>query len=256
MKQRPPQIVRAVPLIDYEIERGGDGRTVTAYAATFGDPYPVVDFDGDYDEIINRAAFDRHLTGGFGRVKVMFNHGRLANGSPSDKWSQPIATPSDVKPDGRGLLTRSRYAETPAGDEALELWKSGAITAQSFRGPIVRSRRSAGVGRTVIERLDLGLIEYGPAVFATNEAAALVAIRSSLVEDRLAALDDLTPEERAELVRRLTLDAPSDAADDALVEEASDEEDAQEDAEPVVDPGSSVELLELAAAQRQRRTDS
>ena len=32
---RIPEIERSVPLIDIEINRSGDGRTVTAYAATF-----------------------------------------------------------------------------------------------------------------------------------------------------------------------------------------------------------------------------
>ena len=35
MRQRP-EINRAFPLLDIEIDRAGDGRTVTAYAATFG----------------------------------------------------------------------------------------------------------------------------------------------------------------------------------------------------------------------------
>lgn len=247
-----PELVRSVPLLDFEIERGGDGRTVVAYAATFGDPYEVMDFEGHYDEIINRSAFDRFLTGGIGRVKVMYNHGRTPSGTPSERWSDPVAVPIEVKPDARGLLTRSKYLTTPEGEVALTQWREGGITAQSFRGPINRSAppRPGGMnGRMIRERLDLGLIEYGPAVFATNEQAALVAIRSALVTEHLDALADLSPEERAELARLLTLDAPSDAADEAPVEdEASEEEDAP------ADPGSSVDLLAAEAAQRRRRS--
>jgi len=247
-----PVLVRSVPLIDYEIERGGDGRTVTAYAATFGSPYVVFDdlFDGPYDEIINRSGFDDFLTGGIGRVKVMYNHGLTPSRTPSDKWSSPIAVPLEVKPDGKGLLTRSRYLTTPGGEEALTQWKEGGVTAQSFRGPVWRSARPrpGANGRPVIERLKLGLIEYGPAVFATNEQAGLVAIRSAVVGDRLDALADLSPEEKAELARLLTVDAPSDAADEAPVDDEASEVDAP------ADPGSSVELLAAEAAQRRRRS--
>jgi phage head maturation protease len=182
MKQRHPELVRSVPLLDYEIERGGDGRTVVAYAATFGDPYEVIDFDGHYDEQINRAAFDRFLTGGFGRVKVVYNHGRTPSFS-----TRPIATPVDVRPDARGLVTRSRYAPTDVGEQALIEWREGLITGQSFRGPVNRSspRRQGPNGRPVIERLDLGLIEYGPCPFPINVGADLVAIRSAQLGDRL-----------------------------------------------------------------------
>jgi phage head maturation protease len=249
MAAQPPQLMRAVPLVDFEIERGGDGRTVTAYAATFDDLYEVIDFDGHYDESINRAAFNRFLSGGIGRVKVMFNHGLNPMGGTSDKWSQPVAVPVDVTAETRGLLTRSRYVNTPAGDEALELWKSNAVTAQSFRGPIWRSspRRPGPNGRPIIERLDLGLVEYGPAVFATNQAAGLVAIRSAVVDERLSTLDDLTPEERAELARLLTLDTPPDAPPPEADEEQEVVPDAPED------PGPSLDLLAAEAAQRRRR---
>lgn len=253
MSQPRPIIERSVPLIDLEIERGGDGRTVTAYAATFDMPYEVMDFDGHYDEIINRAAFNRFLTGGFGRVRVMYNHARIPGSNvPSDRWSTPVAVPVEIKAEPRGLLTRSKYLTTPEGEHALTQWKEGAVTAQSFRGPVWRSApfRSGANGRPVRERLDLGLTEYGPAVFAINEMAGLVAIRSlaeMTSEERLAAISELSDEERAELARLLTLDTPIIVAppDETADDKAGDEDDAP------ADPGPSLELLE--AEQRQRR---
>lgn len=253
MKRNHPVLVRSMPLLDFEIERGGDGRTVSAYAATFGDPYEVVDFDGHYDEIINRTAFNRVLGRGVSSVQVLYNHGRTIAGTPSDVFSMPLAVPVEVKAEPKGLLTRSRYLNTPLADQVLEMWREGAIRAQSFRGPIFRSSppRAGMNGRPVIERLELGLVEYGPAPFAINQGADLVAIRSALLDDRLQALDDLNPEERAELARLLTLDAPpDDPAEEAPVVEAPDEET------PPEDPGSSVDLLAAEAAQRRRRLTS
>lgn len=258
MKQRP-ELVRSVPLIDIEIERGGDGRTVTAYAATFGDPYEVIDMDGHYDEIINRAAFNAELGRGFGHVRVLFNHGRTISGTPSSDFSMPIAVPLEVRAEARGLLTRSRYLEDPLADRVLEQIRSGGVTAQSFRGPIYRSARPvAGPnGRPVIERLALGLIEYGPAVFATNDSAQFLAVRSQLLEERFGDLDDLTEEERAELVRRLNPQSPADDAQTPVVD-GSEGSDAQEEEEAAARAaaeaaGSSTDLLAAEAANRRRR---
>lgn len=259
MKHRP-ELVRSVPLLDYEIERGGDGRTVVAYAATFDDPYEVVDFEGHYDETINRAAFNRMLGRGFGNVQVLYNHGRTISGTPAAEFSKPVGVAVDIKAEPRGLLTRTRYLKTPLGDEVLEMWSERAITAQSFRGPIIRSatRSQAGPnGRPIIERLELGLVEYGPAPFAVNSGADLVAIRSALLEDRLSILGDLSEEERAELAAALTLEKPHVIpADVAPGDVAPVEPDPQEDPAEVapVDPASSIQLLEAAAAQRRRRS--
>lgn len=248
MTQRP-EIVRAVPLLDLDVDL--DGRTVTAYAATFGDPYPVSDFDGDYDEIIHRSAFNRTLKAGVaGRVQPLFNHGRTIAGTPSDRYSMPLGVPLEVKAEPKGLLTVTRYAKTDLADEVLELIREGAITAQSFRGPIYRSAatRIGPDGRATIERLELGLRDYGPAPFAVNTGASILAVRSEIVAERLEALGDLTDEERAELARMLVngtaLEAPATPEDTQGTPPAD---------EAPADPGSSLDLLSIEAAQRRRK---
>lgn len=254
MKQRPI-LARSVPLLDYEIERGGDGRTVMAYAATFDSPYEVSDFDGHYDEIINRAAFNRAIGRGLSSVQVLYNHGRTLGGTPAAEFSMPIAVPLEVKADSKGLITRSRYLKTPLGDSVLEMWREQAIRAQSFRGPIFRSlppRPGGADGRPIIERMELGLIEYGPALFAANDGAGLVAIRSLLDDTTFA---ELTDEERAELLARLTEGTQTDPATAPVVlpADAPDPLVDPSSVEEPVDPASSIESLELAAAQRRRR---
>lgn len=244
--QQRAEIERAVPLIDLEV--GGDGRTVTAYAATFDDPYPVVDEHGNYDETINRTSFNRTLGMGFaGRVQPLFNHGRTLAGTPSDKWSSPLGVPLEIKAQPKGLLTVTRYSKLPHAEEALELIRDGAITAQSFRGTIFRSRRvgMTADGRPVIERMELGLRDYGPAPFVVNTRAAVLAVRSEIVTERLAELGDLTDEERAELARQLVTGT-------ALEAPAEEETETTPPADEAPDPGS-LEPLELAAANRRRR---
>lgn len=241
------EIVRAAPLIDLEV--GSDGRTVTAYAATFADPYPVRDFDGDYDEIINRSAFNRTLSHGFrGRVQPLFNHGMTVHSTPSEKWSSPLGVPLEIRAEPKGLLTVTRYSKLPHAEEALELIREGAITAQSFRGPIIRSTRgrTGGNGRPVIERMELGLRDYGPSPFAANVGAEIVAVRSNVITEHLDALGDLSEEERAELARQLLAHGTADEA-------PAEQTEATPPAEEAPDPGSSTDLLELAAAQRRRR---
>lgn len=252
---RPPQVIveRSFPLID--LERSSDGRTVTAYAATFGDEYEVRDQFGHYWESINRAAFNRTLGRGLNHVQVLFNHGRTIEGASSSRFSMPLGTPIEVKPDTRGLLTVTRYAKTPLADEVLELIGDGAIRAQSFRGAIVHTApaRPGREGLQTLERLELGLREYGPCPFAVNTGAEVLSLRSDLLT---VAPEDLTDEERAELRALLdSVNGPSpDPADLGPSGEPAEEEDPQQQpAEEAPAAGSSLHVHEIAQAQRRRR---
>lgn len=251
MPQRP-EIKRYAPLLDFEIDRSGDGRTVIAYAAAFGVTAEIRDHDGHYDEQINPAAFNKVLAraGAIGNVSVHFNHGLTLWGTPSDRYSAPIGTPEEIKPDGRGLLTRTRYAKTELGDEMLQLWEDGAIRGQSFRGATYESRtltRSGPNGRPVIERLGLGLREYGPTPNPAYVDAGLVAIRSQLLTRPPS---ELTPSERRELAALLTAELDEDGNDPHAIPVATPDP-VPPAASP--DPGLSIEALELANAQRRRR---
>lgn len=243
-----PIITRAVPLLDYEISRS-DGRTVTAYAATFATPYEVRDDEGHYDEVLHPSSFNKVLarSNAVSNVQVLYNHGLTVWGTPSDRYSTPVGVPVEVRPDGRGLLTVTRYANTDLGDEVLQLWRDGAIRGQSFRGAVYASRRQTSLGpngRPVIERLQLGLREYGPTPHPANADAGLVAIRSQLL-DRLG---ELTPDERRELQALL---AETPALGDDPHNPAPAPASAPGDGAPA--DGLSFELDALANANRRRR---
>jgi HK97 family phage prohead protease len=194
-----PEYMRLYPLEDMHIIRsadGGDGRTVEAFAAVFDDPAEIQDFEGHYIETIDRAAFNKVIAdasrarGGFpGSVKVLYNHGMTIQGTPSERFSMPIGVPVDIRAEQRGLLTRTRYNDTPLAEEILENIRSGSITSQSFTGRIVRSdpqlRRgdrhrpdSAGGLRTV-RRTELGLREYGPVLWPAYTGAEILGVRMS-----------------------------------------------------------------------------
>lgn len=248
MAQQRPEITRTVDLLDYEIDRSGDGRVVVAYASAFGNLYPVNDGDGNYDEEIDPTAFNRAVAAGAVRTaQVHFNHGLTLWGTPSDRYAMPVGVPEDIKPDGRGLLTRTRYAKTELGDEILQLWKDGAIRGQSFRGAVYRSSpaRPGPNGRPVIRRLELGLREYGPTPNPANAEAGLVAIRSQL----LAQVGELTPEERRELAALL---AETPALGDDTRDTTANATDDTSSPGDAPGAGPSIDLLELANANRRR----
>lgn len=245
-----PIATRAMKLLD--VERGGKGRReVTAYASTFDDPYRVVDEEGDYDESIRSTAWNRHLSQhGIGGVRVMFNHGMTIWRTASDKFAAPIGTPLEIKPDKHGLITVTRYANSELADEALEMWDSGAIRAQSWRGAKIHAVRGSRNGRPLIERTELGLMEYGPAIFAANDNATLVAMRNTLLLEQVA---DMPPDERAELLNILNTAGTSDTS--SVEEPVADPPVADTPPEPpeVAEPDPSIEIQLLANANRRRR---
>ena len=192
---------------DIEIKRDRSGRTVTAYAADFGQEAEIRDEHGHYWEGINRAAFNRTLSHGINRVRVFYNHGYDLTGRPNGLLAVPFATPVEIKPDGRGLLTISRYNDGELADAVLAAWEGGQITGQSFRGRVYQSRERGKRGAVPrIERMELGLKEYGPTHSPAYQGAGLVAIRSQ--------------EDLAELIRSMISDITGTPLLAAPVEQA------------------------------------
>lgn len=187
-------IYRTYALDDMGIMRGGDGRTVEAYAAVFNTPAEIHDHMGHYVERIDGKAFNRQLgliRNDLGKVKVHYNHGFTLHGTPSDLGSVPIGKPLEIRADGRGLRTVTRYNKSDLADAVLESIRNGEITGQSFRGQIYKSNPDKlpkvrrGADLPTVTRLELGLIEYGPTPMPAYEEAGILAVRTAL-----AALDD------------------------------------------------------------------
>jgi HK97 family phage prohead protease len=217
-------ISRSFAIDDLVVRSEGDGRTVEAYAAVFGQPAEIRDQYGHYYETIDRTAFDGVLKRNV-KPKVMFNHARDIYGNPSDKWSAPVAVHRSAVADGRGLRVTSWYVNTPAGDEALELVRSGAVDGFSFSGKPNRSRTipaANGEGLRTIVRQELSLAEYGPAVFRAYDDARVLAMRSDQLADHLA---ELPRDQLEELVAVLRSRLP-DLADLGRSDSPSDADDA------------------------------
>jgi HK97 family phage prohead protease len=204
---------RAWPLEGIEIlsrAKGGDGRTVEAYAAVFGVRKPINDEHGQYIEEIDKSSFNRTLKNGNAmRAMVLYNHGLTVTGGKPDSLAQvPIGKPTDIQVDAKGLKTVARYNKSALADAVLESISNGDITAQSFRGPIYRSdpgrvpRTKPGQALPVIRRTELGLTDFGPTPRACYPEAEITVVRSAseLAQD-FALLDEAG---REELIRMLS----------------------------------------------------
>lgn len=231
-------IVRSFSIDDLVVRSDGDGRTVEAYAAVFGQPTEITDHYGHYYEVIDRSAFDGVIKRNV-KPLVFFNHARDIFGRPSEKWSAPIGVHRSIMSDGRGLRVSAYISRTPAGDEALELMRDGAVDGFSFSGKPNRSKKVAPAQSqdlpTVI-RQELGLAEYGPAVMRAYEGARVLALRSQQLADEIG---QLSPDQLAELVDVLRTRVP-DLADLADLGRSDDTKGADDAASP--DPRAAGEF--------------
>lgn len=209
---------RSYPLDDIRIRSGGDGRTVEAYAAVFDTPTEIRDQDGHYNEVIGRSAFDKTIAERGNKIGVFFNHGLTLHGTPSERHSMPIGTPVEVRADGRGILTVTKYNRTALADEVLEAINTGAITGQSFSGRMIQSNprrgpyRARGGELPTVTRNEIALREYGPTPFPAYEDASIVGVRALLEAYRVGAVDVYSPGEYSEYE-----DTPDDEATDAYL---------------------------------------
>lgn len=222
---------RTYALDDIEIQRGGDGRTVTAYAAIFDTPTPIKDQHGEYHEVIARTAFTKTLVERSKRVGVFYNHGKNPlTGSPDSMLSVPIGTPLEIVADDRGLRTVTRYNRSPIAEQVLEAIRDGQIQGMSFRGRIFQSspsgrvpRRAPGGALPTVTRTELGLIEYGPTPFPAYEGAGILAVRAVDIAATIGGMSHAERRELAELLRGHSSDLDEPDADENDVSATSHE---------------------------------
>ena len=219
------EFTRSFALEDISVRSGGNGRIVEAYATVFDTPSQVRDADGEYLEEIAPTAFNRAIEharrakGGF-NIPVMFNHGMTLFHTPSEIDSMPIGVAQEIRPEKRGLFTRSLYHNTSRADDVLEAIKDGSVTAQSFSGAFKRSSPSVPRGGfradkngdlPLVRREESTLREYGPAVFAVHAGAEFIGIRA---EQAAVILSQLTPDERNRLVNMISSSTRTDPLED------------------------------------------
>jgi phage head maturation protease len=192
------ELSRTYPLEDAHVvtraQGDGSGRLVEAYCAVFDEPAEIHDHQGHYEEELDRASFNKRIAdversrAGYGLVKCIYNHGMTLHGTPAERFSTTPAVVKHISAESRGVLTRAYYLDTPLGNEVLEMWREGAIGAQSFTGAIIRSTPELRRGEKYhprngqlprVRRLELGLKEFGATPFPAYTGAELVGVRMS-----------------------------------------------------------------------------
>jgi HK97 family phage prohead protease len=226
------EFTRSFALEDISVRSEGKGRIVDAYATVFDTPSYVKDADGEYYEEIAPTAFDRTIEharrakGGF-NIPVMFNHGMTLFHTPSELDSLPIGVAQEIRPEKRGLFTRSLYHNTSRADDVLEAIKDGSVTAQSFSGAFKRSSpnvprggfRSDSKGEIpTVRREESTLREYGPAVFAVHAGAEFIGVRA---EQAALILSQLTTGEVDRLVNMIASNSRFDQLDAGIPDEGT-----------------------------------
>jgi len=204
---------------DITIRSDGTGRTVEAYAAVFNQPTEVVDWEGHYREQVDPKAFNQTISRNGGRFPVLYNHGRTLLGTASDIGSVPIGNSTEVRADGRGLLTVSRYNANPLADQVLESIRngdpmgmswSGRIIAQDVKTPRGGFKPGADGSLSLVTRTEIALREFGPTPYPAYPGAEILGVRSVDIARALREMDD---DERAEMAALLNL--PVARLDDA-----------------------------------------
>ena len=116
---------------------------------------------------------------------------RTIGGAEAPEFQLPLGKPLDVRPEPRGLLTRTEYdASDPFTERILSKIHAGTITAQSFVGGIIRSspelrgpgdrHRARNGALTTVRRMMLGLREYGPVLYPAYTGAEILGVRMQL----------------------------------------------------------------------------
>jgi HK97 family phage prohead protease len=252
---------RSFALDDIQIldrAKGGDGRTVEAYAAVFNVATEVHDQHGDYMEKIHPTAFNRTLANGaVSRSLYLYNHGRsVVDGKPDSLAQVPIGSPLSVQADGKGLRTVARLNRSALADATLEAVKAGDIKGYSFRGNAYRSdpeklpRVRRGEALPTVTRMELSLSDFGPTPTPYYEEAEIVAVRSAQVI--LSTIDGLDESERAELFRMLlaATQPPADSAPTATPIQGPGPDDARQRSARDKDLARQRELAQWAELRR------
>lgn len=181
-------------------EIGEDGRTVTGFAAVFGN------IDSGYDRL-HKGAFKKTLRENAGRVKHLWQHDMAAPPIAVVKELREVGRddlPADVQkafPDATGgLLVARKYLDTPRGNEILTGIQSGAISEMSFaydplKYDFEELKGEDGTRPVMVRNLrEVRLFETSDVIWGMNAAT----VASKTAEYRLAQLEAAAAEMQAE----------------------------------------------------------
>lgn len=211
LRSAPFQLLRA----DGDGEDADDGRTLSGYAAVFGEPTEIDSWEGTFIETIRTGAFRKTIRE---TTPVMqFDHGRHPL-----IGSIPIGAISDLREDDQGLFVEARITDNWLMQPIRDAIAEQTVNGMSFRFEVVREEWRDNAGKLVKpeelydllwmpgdrgpltrELIELKCRELGPVVFPAY-AGTSVSVRARDVADGLAHDGELTRRIRASLARSAT----------------------------------------------------
>lgn len=189
-----------------------DGRTLTGYAAVFGQETEINSWEGHFFEAIRKGAFRKSIRE---RTPVMqFDHGRHPL-----IGSLPIGAITDLREDDQGLYTQARLSDNWLIQPLRDAIADESVNGMSFRFEVIRDEWRDKNGKLVKEDellellwmpgdrgplkrelIELKVRELGPVVFPAYDGTS-VSVRARDVARTVAHDDELTREIRSSLAR-------------------------------------------------------
>ncbi|MDX3585972.1 HK97 family phage prohead protease [Streptomyces europaeiscabiei] len=205
-RSAPFQLVRA------DGDEEGDGRTLSGYAALFGQPTEINSWEGVFTETIRKGAFKKTIRE---QTPVMqFDHGHHPL-----IGSIPIGSIADLREDDQGLYVEGRITDNWLMQPVRDAIAEKTVNGMSFRFEVVREEWRDVNGKVVKpeevydllwmpgdrgplqrELIELKCRELGPVVFPAYTGTS-VSVRARDVADGLADDDEMTRRIRHSLAR-------------------------------------------------------
>lgn len=190
----------------------GDGRTLTGYAAVFGQDTEIDSWEGRFTETIRKGAFRKTIRES--TPVMQFDHGRHPL-----IGSLPIGSIVDLREDDQGLYVEGRITDNWLMQPVRDAISEGSVNGMSFRFEVVREEWRDAAGKLVKpeevldllwmpgdrgplrrELIELKCRELGPVVFPAYAGTA-VSVRSRSLAAELVRSDDMARQIRQSLAR-------------------------------------------------------
>ncbi|WP_255951550.1 HK97 family phage prohead protease [Streptomyces odontomachi] len=203
----------------------GDGRTLSGYAAVFGQPTEIDSWEGTFTETIRKGAFRKTIRES--QPVMQFDHGRHPL-----IGSIPIGSIVDLREDDEGLYIEGRITDNWLMQPVRDAIAEKSITGMSFRFEVVREQWTDVNGKVLKpeeigellwmpgdrgplqrELIELKCRELGPVVFPAY-AGTSVSVRAREQAAELVRDDGFTRRIRASLARSAAMMAPQVPADE------------------------------------------
>lgn len=190
----------------------GDGRSLTGYAAVFGQDTEIDSWEGHFTETIRKGAFRKTIRES--TPVMQFDHGRHPL-----IGSLPIGSITDLREDEQGLYVEGRITDNWLMQPVRDAIAEGSVNGMSFRFEVVREEWRDVNGKLVKpeevldllwmpgdrgplrrELIELKCRELGPVVFPAYAGTA-VSVRGRGVAGELIRSDDIARQIRQSLAR-------------------------------------------------------